>query len=84
MAEGVCRLAGLQPAHFDEEQTVLTVQPDSFLVNDHILGFRLGKGAFKTYLNRQLLFEHHINRTGDRITSINELDNTPNPILDQA
>jgi hypothetical protein len=77
ISELILRQIGFQPAHVDETNNVLAIEPDSFLVKDNYVGWRLGKGCFTTLLNDSAVFKHCTDSFGNRnIPYINTFNET--------
>src|SRR5437667_250480 len=66
------RFADFKEAYFGEEKFLYFSKPDSFIVKDNILGFRLGTGEFTFFHKDSVYFQCRINAKRNRI--INQSD----------
>src|SRR4051812_28969349 len=67
------RFAGFKVAHFEEELFFTTSNPQSFFVEDTVLGWRLDTGEFKFFHHDSVSFQCLINAKGNRVTNRDDL-----------
>ncbi len=71
-SEVVLRLVGFRPAHAKEKEHPIAVVPDSFLIKDNHLGWRVGTGVYDTYSGGRFIYKASIDSSHKRIAEPKE------------
>lgn len=75
ITEFLLRKIGYEPAHLNESNFILSIEPDSFEVSDANLGWRLGKGCYTTKVNDSPIFSHCTDDSYTRIIPVKSNSN---------